>query len=55
MAATHSDQLKLTPDTRAALLSGLVRTIDAFGGSLAVHHGTFALLARREDDERRRA
>jgi SAM-dependent methyltransferase len=46
MVQTHSDHLRLDPDRRAELVEALGRAIDAIGGSIDSHYGTYAVLAR---------
>jgi SAM-dependent methyltransferase len=46
LVATHSDHLRLDPARRAALLDALGATIDALGGRIACHYGTYSVFAR---------
>jgi len=46
MVQTHSDHLRLDPSRRAALLNGLDAAIDALGGTIASHYGTYTAFAR---------
>ena len=45
---THGDVLRLRPDEREALLSGMAEAIDAWGGRLAMGYETVALFAVRD-------
>lgn len=46
LVATHSDHLRLDPARRAALLDALGRAIEALGGTIALHYGTYSAFAR---------
>lgn len=46
LVGTHSDHLRLAPARRAALLDALGEAIDALGGTIASHYGTYSAFAR---------
>jgi hypothetical protein len=46
LVVTHSDHLRLDPARRAALLEALGTAIDAVGGTIASHYGTYSAFAR---------
>jgi SAM-dependent methyltransferase len=46
LVGTHSDHLRLDPARRAALLEALGTAIDAVGGTIASHYGTYSAFAR---------
>jgi SAM-dependent methyltransferase len=47
LVGTHSDHLRLDPARRGALLEALGTTVEALGGRIDAHYGTYSAFARK--------